>query len=482
FDACFAEDASQAQVYTEAGAPLVDAVSQGYNAALIAYGQTGSGKTYSMLAGAEDIWALASRSDDAERDRVEDALDIIGRSPWRGAIPRAVEHIFAHAARLEQHGAVRLTCTYVEIYNEQVFDLLREGPESLSSDQRGGLDIHEDAFRGVHVPGATEVHVQSLEDVLAVLWAGAVRRAMDSTDMNEHSSRSHTIFQVILEQTLAASPSRRIRSKLSLVDLAGSEKWRSHQLSKFSAQRISEMTSINKSLSNLGNCIRALEKGKAHVPFRNSKLTRLLQDSLKGNAMTSFLVTLSPARASLEETMSSLHFAERCKGVLVDPRVGDELAVFPEENEDTKELAAENARLRARVRELEARLARAHTDPCAVLGSTVSAAAKRLSAWQANGSRESVTINKGSNQECEVYGDSSQDEHLAGVYEDWLLRTLAQPGTPAAALSLEQRLAMAEWAVLLQFRKLASVQVGPDHDLAKHIDAATTDVATRSGF
>lgn len=469
FDASFDEDASQADVYNEAGAPLVDAVCQGYNAALIAYGQTGSGKTYSMLAGAEDIWALASRlarSNDFLRSEDEEplvaqALEVIGSSPWRGAIPRAIEQLFSyvHSAQTDN---VRLSCSYVEIYNEQVYDLLREGPArrpSTSGNDRA-LDIHEDDYKGVHVSGVNEKNVESPDDVLSMLWAGALRRAVDATDMNEYSSRSHTIFQVILEQTMSAMTNgkpRRVRSKLNLVDLAGSEKWRSHQLSKFSAQRIQEMTSINKSLSNLGNCIRALETGKSHVPFRNSKLTRLLQDCLRGNAMASFLVTLSPSRDSLEESMSSLHFADRAKGVLVEPHINE--LNSPASSLDAA--AAEIARLRTRIRDLEARAVRTDQEPCAVLGATVQAAAARLYAWDTRCRKPGATQAR----------HTVQDDQLAQVYEKWLLDTLTQdpansefPGQPC--LSLEQRLAMAEWAVLLQFRKISQGQQHLDLDAA----------------
>ena len=151
--------------------------------------------------------------------------------------------------------------------------------------------------------------VSNATEVFDSLWKGAKNRAVSSTDMNEHSSRSHTIFQVLVE-TKGMNGLPGTKAKLNLVDLAGSEKWRPHQLSEFSDTRIMEMTSINQSLSNLGNCVRGLLRpGRNHIPFRNSMLTRLLQDSLGGNAQTGFVVTVSPSELANEETISTLQFA-----------------------------------------------------------------------------------------------------------------------------------------------------------------------------
>ena len=153
---------------------------------------------------------------------------------------------------------------------------------------------------------------------------------MVATDMNAHSSRSHTIFQVMIERkpldTGIGADTKIIRSKINLVDLAGSEKWKPHQLNRFSEKRIQEMTSINQSLSNLGNCVRALlERRRQHIPYRNSKLTRLLQDSLGGNTKTAFVVTMSPSSDALEETQSTVQFADRAKKVVVHAMVNETL-------------------------------------------------------------------------------------------------------------------------------------------------------------
>lgn len=140
-----------------------------------------------------------------------------------------------------------------------------------------------------------------------MLWLGAHNRSVRATDLNNHSSRSHTLFELIITQKIKTENGgeKSIFSKINLVDLAGSEKWHPYQFGSFTDQRIQEMTSINKSLSNLGNCIRGLANNKSHIPYRNSKLTRLLQDSLGGNSKTLFIITLSPSIEYMDDGISS---------------------------------------------------------------------------------------------------------------------------------------------------------------------------------
>jgi hypothetical protein len=174
-----------------------------------------------------------------------------------------------------------------------------------------------------------------------VLWKGAQNRAMASTNMNERSSRSHTILGVKLVVTNNGVVRR---SKINLVDLAGSERYKTHQMAQFSEQRIKELTSINQSLSALGNCISALTgKAKSHVPYRNSKLTRLLQDSIGGNCRTMFIVTVSPSLASCEETVSTLQFADRAMKVRVFATSNERLS----SNDPLKQAKHEISRLKA---------------------------------------------------------------------------------------------------------------------------------------
>ena len=322
FDKVFGMKSSQSEVFGKTQ-PLIDAALEGYNSTIFAYGQTGTGKTHTMLG--VDIWRLGQEQDSAAR-AVNAVID--DKKLW-GIIPRAMQYVFQKLKISERTTLSRVKCSYLEIYNEHVYDLLRyEQSKMLKS----GLEIREDKRRGVFVPDATEISVSTDEEVLSILWKGAKNRAMVATDMNTHSSRSHTIFRVVIERkslagaTGADGDTKIIRSKINLVDLAGSEKWKPHQLSTFSDTRVKEMTSINQSLSNLGNCVRALlERGRQHIPYRNSKLTRLLQDSLGGNTKTAFIVTLSPSSDAIEESQSTLQFADRAKKVVVHAMVNETL-------------------------------------------------------------------------------------------------------------------------------------------------------------
>eukprot|EP01029_Cantina_marsupialis_P015165 TRINITY_DN3318_c0_g1_i1.p1 TRINITY_DN3318_c0_g1~~TRINITY_DN3318_c0_g1_i1.p1 ORF type:complete len:359 (-),score=74.92 TRINITY_DN3318_c0_g1_i1:325-1401(-) len=305
FDHAFSKQTTQEEVF-EKVSPFIMAALDGFNCTVFAYGQTGTGKTHTMLG--VDLWEEAMRR--AQEDG--DVLPTEREELW-GIIPRAMRLMFDHVEENQDKFEYQISCSYLELYNEKLYDLLRY---SETSALKSGLDVREDRKRGTFVPGAAEVMVGSEQDVLTLLWHGAQNRAVSATDMNEHSSRSHTILQLIIEQSTigAGSDEDKIvkRSKLNLVDLAGSEKWKTHQLTEFSEQRIQELTSINRSLSTLGNCVRALLRpNSTHIPYRDSKLTRLLQDSLGGNTKTMFIVTLSAASVALDESLSTLQFADR---------------------------------------------------------------------------------------------------------------------------------------------------------------------------
>ena len=297
-----------------------------------------------------DMWQLA-QSGMAGSQAVQSAASQPSR--W-GLIPRAAEQLMRGAPP-----GAQIEVTYLEIYNEAIYDLLaadRGGAASVVSDRstpftpsgsstpgrdgRGkGLAIVTNAAGEVVVPHATVVQVHSREDVLAVLWQGARARSLASTDMNEHSSRSHTIFTCSV-----TGPA--FKGKLTLVDLAGSEKLKSHAPS-LNATRFSELTAINNSLTVLGQCIRALSSG-GHVPYRDSKLTRLLADGLGGNCLTSFFVTLTPAWSAVEETASTLAFADRARAVSthVVQNVAQSASQSAAAVDMVKRLRAENTQLR----------------------------------------------------------------------------------------------------------------------------------------
>ena len=229
-----------------------------------------------------------------------------------GMIPRAMRWLF-DVLGSDDAFATTVSVSYCEIHNERLMDLL--GPS------KAPLEIRESGQHGdaIHVPGMTVVEVKKTEEVMEVLAVGSAQRSLAATDMNEHSSRSHTIFQCYVERIDAEHSNVVSMAKFSLVDLAGSEKFKIHRSSSFNAERVEELKAINKSLSCLGACIAALCEGKkrAHIPYRNSKLTRLLQDCLGGNTRTVMVVTLSPSAASYDETISTLQFADRAMKVQV---------------------------------------------------------------------------------------------------------------------------------------------------------------------
>ncbi|VDP50049.1 unnamed protein product, partial [Soboliphyme baturini] len=248
FDFVFEANDSQECVYQSCAFPIVDKLFEGYNCTILAYGQTGSGKTYTM--GSEET--------------VQDLV-----RPTAGIIPRMVQDIFRNIERSSEF-CFRLSCSMLEIYNENVRDLLG---------RRDALQIREDVQQGIFIKNLTEIPVQSLKDTLICLEEGCRNRSQAQTAMNLKSSRSHAIFILNLNKT-AADESTSVKARLNLVDLAGSER-----LKKTLAEgdRLKEGIKINEGLLALGNVIAALidhSSTKAHIPYRDSKLTRLLQGTI----------------------------------------------------------------------------------------------------------------------------------------------------------------------------------------------------------
>lgn len=240
------------------------------------------------------------------------------RENW-GVIPRAIESLFDELQSITQHGtAAIIHCSYMQIYNNEVFDLLRESKPRI----REPLAVRE-MIKGngkhIYVSGLSEFRVTNLEETLDLLKAGNQNRSIRATEYNEKSSRSHALLQLSVEvesRGLESVTTIIRRAKLNLVDLAGSEKWDTDV--SMGTDRCKELTSINQSLSALGNVISALSNRKrTHIPYRDSKLTRLLQDSLGGNTRTVVIATISPSTSALEETISTLMFADRARSVMV---------------------------------------------------------------------------------------------------------------------------------------------------------------------
>uniref|UniRef100_A0ACB8G8T8 Kinesin-like protein kif3c n=1 Tax=Sphaerodactylus townsendi TaxID=933632 RepID=A0ACB8G8T8_9SAUR len=291
FDAVYDASSKQADLYDETVRPLVDSVLQGFNGTMFAYGQTGTGKTYTM----QGAWA------DSEK---------------RGVIPNSFEHIFTHISR-SQNQQYLVRASYLEIYQEEIRDL-------LAKDQSKKMELKENPETGVYIKDLSSFVTKNVKEIEHVMNLGNQNRSVGSTNMNEYSSRSHAIFVITVEcSEIGPDGEDHIRvGKLNLVDLAGSER---QSKMGIQGERPKEASKINLSLSALGNVISALVDGKStHIPYRDSKLTRLLQDSLGGNAKTIMVATLGPASHSYDESLSTLRFANRAKNIKNKPRVNED--------------------------------------------------------------------------------------------------------------------------------------------------------------
>ena len=294
FDHIFDMDSTQEEVYQIAAVPAVESLVGGYNSTIFAYGQTGTGKTYTM------------------EGFIYDYL-----SPKKGLIPRAIENIFRYIENNSNSDTTFIIrVTYLQIYNESIDDLLKPEKKHLS--------IRESNKKGLYVEGLSEWAVRSPNDIYALLERGAQCRTKASTNMNDVSSRSHAVFTIILEQMKICNGKKRFKSgKLNMVDLAGSERVK---ISGATGKQLDESRRINKSLSALGNVINALTDPKTkHIPYRDSKLTRLLQNSLGGNCKTSMIAMISPYDGSYNESISTLNFAKRAKIIRIKASINEEV-------------------------------------------------------------------------------------------------------------------------------------------------------------
>ncbi|XP_034389007.1 kinesin heavy chain isoform X2 [Cyclopterus lumpus] len=279
FDQVFPTNTTQIQVYNTCAKQIVKDVLGGYNGTIFAYGQTSSGKTHTMEGNLHDPQGM-------------------------GIIPRIAEDIFEHIFAMDENLEFHIKVSYFEIYMDKIRDLLDVTKTNLA--------VHEDKYRVPYVKGCTERFVTSPEEVMDVIDEGKANRHVAVTNMNEHSSRSHSIFLINIKQENVETE-QKLCGKLYLVDLAGSEK-----VSKTGAEGavLDEAKNINKSLSALGNVISALAEGtKSHVPYRDSKMTRILQDSLGGNCRTTMFICCSPSSYNDAETKSTLMFGQRAKTI-----------------------------------------------------------------------------------------------------------------------------------------------------------------------
>ena len=289
------EHQTQSEIFESVGVPVTDAFLEGYHGCLIAYGQTGAGKTFTMQGPSDDL-------EEGATERVslaEDANALSADDPEaQGLIPRVLQRVFQRVED-EKRGvgvpegepapvdvAFTVKCSYLEIYNEQVADLLAPPDADRGSAARAAPQIREHDRRGVFVEGLTEALVTSAEETYDLFTRGSFNRRVGQTEMNRESSRSHAVFTVTLESRRRAFPGAALQKRnatLHLVDLAGSER---QKATEAGGARLKEASAINKSLSALGNVIKALvdvaEGKERHVPYRDSKLTYLLKDALGG--------------------------------------------------------------------------------------------------------------------------------------------------------------------------------------------------------
>mmetsp|Transcript_29510 Transcript_29510/g.28671 ORF Transcript_29510/g.28671 Transcript_29510/m.28671 type:complete len:357 (+) Transcript_29510:521-1591(+) len=303
FDYVYGPESTQSHVYDTTAKPAVNSVLEGYNATILAYGQTGTGKTFTM-----------------------EGFKYNSNDPQRGIIPRSMEEIFRYIQNLSnQSSTFMVRASYLQIYNEVISDLLKT--------DRSSLQIREDKKRGVFVEGLSEWAVRSPVEIYSLMQRGASVRATASTKMNDVSSRSHAVFIIIVEQMSMNNEvlnnqnevMKQIKvGKLNLVDLAGSERVR---VTGATGKRLEECKKINQSLSALGNVIAALTdmKQRNHIPYRDSKLTRLLEDSLGGNCKTTMMAMVSPSFDSFSESLSTLKFATRAKKIKNEAKINEDV-------------------------------------------------------------------------------------------------------------------------------------------------------------
>lgn len=291
FDRVFPMGTQQVEIFEYGVKDIVADVMDGYNGTVFAYGQTGSGKTFTMMGA------------DIDNDNL------------KGIIPRITEQIFTSIVESDPHLEYLVKVSYMEIYLERIRDLL--------APQNDNLQVHEEKNKGVYVKNLSDYYVGSAPEVYEIMRQGGQARIVSATNMNAESSRSHSIFLITINQRNTDTGSQKT-GNLYLVDLAGSEKVGK---TGASGQTLEEAKKINKSLSALGMVINALTDGKStHIPYRDSKLTRILQESLGGNSRTTLIINCSPCAYNEAETLGTLRFGIRAKSIKNTARINAELS------------------------------------------------------------------------------------------------------------------------------------------------------------
>ena len=316
YDKIFGNKSTQIELFELCGKPIISDILKGYNGTIFAYGQTGSGKTFTM-----------------------EGSDIKNQET-QGIIPRCIDTIFQNIKKTDENTNFIITVSYIEIYMEKIRDLLDLSRENLQINKNN---------TEIKVSGATEIYISSINEIVETLYIGAQNRAQASTSMNATSSRSHSVFTITVTQKNETKGTV-IKGKLNLVDLAGSEKIRK---TGAIGTRLNEAKTINTSLSALGLVIKKLtEDDVSHIPYRNSKLTRLLEESLGGNAKTTLIICCSPSSDNYDETVSTLRFGECAKKIKNKAIVNQELTA-EELQKILLQTQKQNSLLRKKIKNLE---------------------------------------------------------------------------------------------------------------------------------
>ncbi|KAG9392047.1 Kinesin motor domain [Carpediemonas membranifera] len=333
------ENATNKQVYQATAQKMLGPVFDGINATVFAYGATGAGKTFTMMG--------------------EPSQNI------EGVMMLTMEEVFARIAASADTKRIKVVVSYIEIYNEQIHDLLAPPVKGKAR----VLDLREDPAKGMTIAGLSEETPEKLADVISIIARGTANRTQFSTAANQQSSRSHAVFQVRIEQCdrTAAITEPMLVSKLSLIDLAGSERACRTQNKGI---RLIEGANINRSLLTLGSCINALCKPptngrRQYVPYRNSKLTRLLKDSLGGSCRTCMIANISPSGYNYQDTLNTLNYANRAKEIKTTAtrNVVTVKHSAVEHQRIIKDLQLENMQLKNTIAELKAEVERLRAAP-----------------------------------------------------------------------------------------------------------------------
>lgn len=314
YDYVAGPNSNQQEIFTNCAKQMCDNSLEGYNCTIFAYGQTGSGKTYTLLG---NNFSVTQNSEDNENismnpSNTNNSDSCMNSDENDGLIPRVIRYIFAES-KVRDDLEFTFLCSFIEIYQEQISDLL--DPDKYKQIViRDYSSATNNSQNTILVDGMTKLKISSPEEALSIIRQGVKLRHIASTSMNKESSRSHAIFTLYIQHISKSAGDKSItKSVFNLIDLAGSERQR---VTECVGERIKEAGNINNSLMILGKVINSLARRKiGHIPYRESKLTHLLKDSLGGNAKTAIIANVSPANSSISETISTLMFAQRAKQI-----------------------------------------------------------------------------------------------------------------------------------------------------------------------